>query len=472
MIPLIGLILVPTANLVSPYLIMAFAPPISRDGFYYNGDLYVEVGGLNRHKRASASELTAILRPDLKKAKATPQPSKDPVGHWYEAQLIHYGLPPSKDKARAKMRLLEAVNTSNLDVPTGIMRLEESLRKEFNAAEKKAKALHKAQMAPQSKEAPPSKKRKQPDATNINVTINNCGAVGSQFGTMPSLEAPSPAKKAKTQPVKATNKKQAIKTATPTNQPTPAKKEPTASKQASSKKGSIIKEVLDVKKTTVAVKQPAKDKPVVKNMPTTKKEPAIKKESVAKKEPAVKKESAVKKEPAVKKERAPKPETRVKIENSSLDQRSDPEKHTLGLINGHYEITCPYITQEWNCHDLSLTLCLDSPKVWGAYDFGMFEGIILIPKRPYRASETPIPCQWAGRENGEGEMTFGDDCVGEIAFLGGGRIRGTLRLLGECDFTGIRQPGPPPTFRSAASMREEWEGYNEDTYEKERVSRW
>lgn len=456
MLPFVELILVPTANFVSPYPIMAFAPPISREGFYYNGDLYVEVGGLNRHKRASVSELTAILRPDLKKAKATPQPSKDPVGHWYEAQLIHYGLPPSKDKARAKMRLLEAVNTSNLAVPTGIMRLEESLRKKFNAAEKKAKA----QMAPQSKEAPPSKKRKQPDATNINVTINNYGAVGSQFGTMPSVEASSPAKKAKTQPVKATNRKQAIKKATPTNHPTPAKKEPTAKKTASSKKGLSIKEVSDVKKTTVAMKEPAKEKPVVKNEPTMKREPGVKKES------------AVKKEPAVKKERAPKPEPRVKIENSSLDQRSDPDKHTLGLINGYYEITCPYITQEWNCHDLSLTLCLDSPKVWGAYDFGMFSGIILIPKRPYRASETPISCQWAGRENGEGEMTFGDDCVGEIAFLGGGRIRGTLRLLGECDFTGTRQPGPPSASRSAASMRAEWEGYNEDTYEQERVSRW
>lgn len=439
---------------------MAFAPPISRDGFYYNGDLYVEVGGLNRHKRASVSELTAILRPDLKKAKATTQSSKDPVGHWYEAQLIHYGLPPSKDKARAKMRLLEAVNASNLAVPTGITRIEESLRKEFNAAERKAKALHKAQMASQSKEAPASKKRKQPDATNINVTINNYGAFGSQFGTMPSVEASSPPKKAKTQPVKATDKKQAVQKATPTKHATPAKKEPAAKKAASLKKGLSTKGLSEVKNKTVAMQEPSKKQPIVK------------KETTVKSESRVKKEPAVKREPAVKKEKAPKSEPRVKTENTFLDQRSELNKHTLGLINGYYEITCPYITQEWDCHDLSLTLTLDSPKVWGAYDFGMFSGIILIPKRPYGASETPIPCQWAGRENGEGEMTFGEDCVGEIAFLGDGRIRGTLRLLGECEFTGVRRPGPPTTLRTAASIRTEWEGYNEDEYEQERIGRW
>lgn len=103
---------------------MSFAAPGFKDGFWYDGDLYVEVGGLNRHKRAPIAEITAILRPDLKKSKTTTaQPSKDPVGHWYEAQLLHYGLPPSKDKARAKMRLLEAVNNSSLAVPVAISRL-------------------------------------------------------------------------------------------------------------------------------------------------------------------------------------------------------------------------------------------------------------------------------------------------------------------------------------------------------------
>lgn len=99
---------------------MSFAPPISRDGFHYNGDLYVEVGNLNRHKRASIAEIGALLRPDLTKSKGKSIPSKDEVGHWYTALLIHYGLPPTQGKARAKVRLLEALTASKLLVPPEI----------------------------------------------------------------------------------------------------------------------------------------------------------------------------------------------------------------------------------------------------------------------------------------------------------------------------------------------------------------
>lgn len=65
---------------------MSFAPPVSRGNFHYNGDLYVEVGTLNRHKRATVEEITTILRPDLKKksTKSSIDAPKDQVGHWYE----------------------------------------------------------------------------------------------------------------------------------------------------------------------------------------------------------------------------------------------------------------------------------------------------------------------------------------------------------------------------------------------------
>lgn len=150
---------------------MAFAPPAVRDSFSYNGELYVDVGNLNRHKRASVAEITQVLRPDLTKSKKN-APVKDPVGHWYEAQLIHYGLPPSKDKARAKMRLLENLNNAHLNVPPSIISLESDLKKEFAAAERKIKAQHKAAIAvtqsTSAKEAQ-TKKRKESD---VNVTVN------------------------------------------------------------------------------------------------------------------------------------------------------------------------------------------------------------------------------------------------------------------------------------------------------------
>ena len=147
---------------------MAFAPPAVRGNFLYNGDLYVDVGNFNRHKRASIAEISEVLRPDLKKTKSS-IPVKDPVGHWYEAQLIHYGLPPSKDKARAKMRLLENLNKSNLNVPSSIVAMEAELKKEFASAARKAKAQHKADMAAsQSISSKPvqNKKRKDPDSAS------------------------------------------------------------------------------------------------------------------------------------------------------------------------------------------------------------------------------------------------------------------------------------------------------------------
>ena len=61
--------------------------------------------------------------------------------------MVHYGLPPSKDKARAKMRLLDALNTGKLSVPASMQEVEKSLKKQYTAAERKAKADQKAQEA-------------------------------------------------------------------------------------------------------------------------------------------------------------------------------------------------------------------------------------------------------------------------------------------------------------------------------------
>src|SRR5947207_12310113 len=115
---------------------MSHIPPVSKDGFYYAGDsLYVEVSGYNRHRRATLPELQALFHPSGISGSV-----KDPVGHWYEAQLLHYGLPPSKNKAVAKTRLLDAVNKGNLAVPAHIQQLESELKKEWTKKERQAKA--------------------------------------------------------------------------------------------------------------------------------------------------------------------------------------------------------------------------------------------------------------------------------------------------------------------------------------------
>lgn len=112
----------------------SFAPPVQRDSYLYQDGFYVDVGNANRHKRATPAELTALLRP-AKNAAAI----KDEVGHYYEAQLIHYGLAQSKNKAVAKVRLLEALNQGSLKVPDSVVDVEKALKKQWEAENRKAK---------------------------------------------------------------------------------------------------------------------------------------------------------------------------------------------------------------------------------------------------------------------------------------------------------------------------------------------
>ena len=399
---------------------MAFAPPpVSRDGFYYNGDLYVQVGNFNRHKRASVPEIAAILRPDIRKSKtktsALPAaPYKDPVGHWYEAQLIHYGLPPSKDKARAKIRLLEALNASTLVVPVHIALLKASLKKEYEAAERKAKAQYKAGFASPAAGKDPSessKKRKNSDSataphtgSTVNVNIN-LGLYGGGLYNRDGIQYGGGS----------------ARNHQPEEEASPA-----------SKRAKLARE------NTTKVLWGSKNEPAVNYEPVIKTEP---KSATSVENPE------------------PRPTTTSVVDHLPLP--------TLGLINGYYTISCPMIESDFDCAGFSLILCLDTPRVWGAYEFGPFTGILRLPQRPFYASdEHTLPFYWRGVDHAARTVAGGEYCVGEMAFLGQGRIAGRLNIYGDgdgnCEFTGVRQGAGmgmnfPP--RSAYSMRQEWESY-------------
>ena len=59
--------------------------------------------------------------------------------HRYAAQLIHYGLPVTKEKSRAKVRLLDALNQGKLEVPSWISKMEGEMRGEWEGENKKLK---------------------------------------------------------------------------------------------------------------------------------------------------------------------------------------------------------------------------------------------------------------------------------------------------------------------------------------------
>ena len=467
---------------------MSAATPVVRGNFIYNGDLHVDVGNLNRHKRATVAEITELLRPSLKKSKNTP-PVKDQVGHWYEAQLIHYGLPASKDKATAKMRLLDNLNNSKLKVPAYITGMESELKKEFAANERKAKARYKKEaLAHDYNLVDPaaSKKRKQTETIsnipgiNVNINLGMGGPINSGVGVSDTRTSASEATIRKKQTARRSNAKAVTPVALSRDQaqskaPSSSQTNRFPTKQtarrgramptfsptrslASGERSSAPYQVMPNGRFSLLDGDSDTQSPKKKN----------KKSKTEDNPPGVKTEGKAKNSgPKVKIE----PKSRTTIVKAEPKIKRETNKSTLGLINGIYDITCLDISSQWDTGPLDLTLTLDSPSVWGAYDFGMFTGILHLTERPWAISDSCY-FHWRGRENGEGEMSFGDDCNGEIRFLGGGEIEGWINLYGKCGFTGKRRQGPGTPVRTAVRMRAEWDGYNDHAYERERVGRW
>lgn len=127
------------------------------------------------------------------------------------------------------------------------------------------------------------------------------------------------------------------------------------------------------------------------------------------------------------------------VENSrpTLRNLSEPDRLPLGLLNGRYEIECPDLEKwQWSSSDFSLVLTIDGTCLWGAYDFGMFKGIIRLLSRPYSAGNRRFNFTWRGRDNSKGENSFGPFNEGWMRFLGGGRIEGMINCYGDVKFTG------------------------------------
>ncbi|TLS25219.1 hypothetical protein PpBr36_07564 [Pyricularia pennisetigena] len=106
------------------------AAPITREllgnTFTFTTDCFsVTSSGGNVHRRYSPSELRDHF-----------DAGEDRPAHWYEAQLRHYQLPPSKVKGTAKLRLLEAVRRGDLAVPGELAKLERDMRREWTRASK------------------------------------------------------------------------------------------------------------------------------------------------------------------------------------------------------------------------------------------------------------------------------------------------------------------------------------------------
>lgn len=173
---------------------MSLAPPASKDGFSYSGDMFVESSGHNRHRRATIAELKDHFKSGS---------DKDHPAHWFEAQCIHYGLQPSKTKAVARMRLFDAVNTGKLSVPSHIKKLETELKKEWTKSEREAKKAIKDASSSTTKS---TKRKAAADSVDFTVSVGDINI---------SVSANSAAKKSKTTTTKAASTSTTLKATTP-----------------------------------------------------------------------------------------------------------------------------------------------------------------------------------------------------------------------------------------------------------------
>jgi hypothetical protein len=158
-----------------------FAPPVRRGDFLYSSILYADAGNNNEHPRASVAEIAGILRPEAvnlytrSNVPAASAPAKDQVWHWWAAQLIHYGLPVTKEKSKAKIRLLDALNQFKLEVPAWILGLEGELRKEW---ERENARLKRGGKAVKENNAEPVRASKKVGKKTAGVSAEQMGSQG------------------------------------------------------------------------------------------------------------------------------------------------------------------------------------------------------------------------------------------------------------------------------------------------------
>jgi hypothetical protein len=453
---------------------MSLAPPATRDAWSYGGDFHVGVTGNNRHRRATIPELKAVFDGS--------DGSKDRPAHWYEAQLIHYGLPPSKTKGTAKMRLFDAVNNGNLAVPPHILKVESDLKKEWTKQEREAKqALKKLSAATPTKRP---NKRKADDTqvavgSGTNININLSLSVGPQGNVQvaPTMHTP---KKARTTQSTPSEKPQKAKE--------PAKKPTTTPRASASKATSTPRPAPDKAPRTKqtarrGVPFPAPSGRGAKSTSSPSSKPTVRLVQTARQTARRSRPSGPSNQgrPAAANDQphrfdatpshwdsynepppaysSPENADDYGYSDSESKPRDDRLLPPLGLLNGRYNLRCTsasgYVDPG---EDSGIIFTLDGNALWGSFEIGPLSGILRLDERPWQSSYDPLFFQWRA-EDGNGEYHAETDDGSYVKFLGDGEIVGRIGFYDEMlEFDGCRVSGQQTRSEvSAAAMRRQWD---------------
>ncbi|KAK0365447.1 hypothetical protein LTR91_005936 [Friedmanniomyces endolithicus] len=294
------------------------APSVTRGEFLYRDTLFVDVGGEGkRHPRAAETELKALLSGKTQQ--------KDQVAHWYEAQLIHYGLQRSKDKNTAKVRLQQALSQGKLKIPSHISDMETQMKKDYAAAVRKAKKADAGKVVDDISPRP-TKKRKMDDVVaesskRSKISLNFGGiAIDIEHDGHGQAKA-TPVKTAKPTVAKAPKKMPASRLNRAADTNAASKPAKTTKPKAALKQQPIDSASTDLSAAKSKISASA-SMPVPKPVAAT-----VKAETKPKAPPKVKAENKVRPEPKVKAESKVKAERKVKPEPSIKSESVKRERH-------------------------------------------------------------------------------------------------------------------------------------------------
>ncbi|KAJ5773074.1 hypothetical protein N7457_007970, partial [Penicillium paradoxum] len=442
--------------------------PVYHGHFSFNVDtFYVTTSGGHIHPRASRSELDAIFSTIIRDRNSNP----DHLGHWYEAQVLHYGLTPTKSKATAKVRLLEALQEGHLDVPEGIRKIEKDLRNEWTKHDLETRfrgsaiqlslssTLNTTMTVPVDRGIP---KRSLDDGQETVF----CSAVVDG----PSVLASVQPQRTNIPPSSAQNKKRRLNT-----EGSRLRLVNTARSYAEGS-GTNVQVPLGANLRSANPHSGALPRVISTSMVDEHQRPApnrifhhAQRHTVASSFQATSypRDPQLPSGPLIPPVADPLDDYRrydympdINSNQCSTSSTSQPTKGRLGLLNGEYDIFSDDF-EDWPEEippgGFNLALCMEGNKIWGEYDFGTFHGIIYMTQRPRYASMEKHSFKWRGQD-GDGVSRFASANEGWIRFLGDGEIEGEINCSGWLEFRGQRCVGQGTSRpRDLDWLKQEWD---------------
>ncbi|KAL0930118.1 uncharacterized protein CTRU02_214938 [Colletotrichum truncatum] len=434
---------------------MSLAAPVIRDDFSYAGDSFSVSASGHVHRRYTLPELKAHF-----KGTGT---VKDHPAHWYEAQLLHYGLPKSKVKGTAKLRLMDAVNAGTIAVPASLTALEREMKKEWTKANK---SLSK----PSGNSKVGATKRK---ATDVQVSSTGGASVSVSVTVKHELASPSPAKKsrtttkpaAKVPTVAAKNTPKAAPQRKPsTSAPSSSTPRKQTARRGNSNVGGRIKHEPDIKdefgddahfgSSSFSASSYYDTAPAASPPPTARKQTARRARPFL--------SGRIRREPGLRDEFIDNPFDRLQGLPSGgfyLDEAANGFP-PLGFINGRYELTFMGGSMGGSeCVEAYrwLVCTIEGDRLWVSFDFGMVRGIMRRETRPWRSGREGLLFEWCG-EKPDGQ-TLDDSHRAALAFVGGGVIEGIVEF-GPWTYKFTAQRVSGQTTRSEISANQMWDEWN------------